>query len=237
MATQWSLVDNQFPSFRGDESVKEQILALVNYMFVLVEQLKYNLSNLKSENWNTAALEAFSKESTDAAAAAAADQLIQVITQLERLQGTVSSLNGQVSEVPVIAAKVTALEELDSYHEAALAAQVQQLLALQEDVSALEAADGALRESLNTMDDQVGVLQTQADEAALERKALTERLDGEAGIAVQIAALTEQLNALTLILQQQENTLTLGGEGMEVRIVGTVYVNGELLGGAADETA
>lgn len=46
------------PVFREEESLKEQVRALYDYIYSLHEQLRYILTNLTEENWNPAALAA-----------------------------------------------------------------------------------------------------------------------------------------------------------------------------------
>lgn len=64
MPSNWSMVDNNFPTFAGDEPVRLQIGKLVNYMMVLTDQLKYNLANLDATNWNKKAMTEFQQNTT-----------------------------------------------------------------------------------------------------------------------------------------------------------------------------
>ena len=212
------------------EALPEQIRALVNYMFVLAEQLRYMLSNLKTENWNRASLQAFSQETTDAAAKSMEEQLQAVAEQAEKLEKQLSLLTAAHGQ------DMTRLEERDAYFERTAQEQAGQILQLQEDASALQAQQAQLSGRADTLDGQVADVQAGLDEETQARTALAE----------QTAALTAQLEILTQILTlqvQQEDeaekkTVTLGGEGMEVRIVGkAIYCNEELIGGTEDETA
>lgn len=57
MPSNFSLLDTQFPHFTGGESPNEKIKRLQDYLFMLLEQLKYLLYNLDSGNFNDAALQ------------------------------------------------------------------------------------------------------------------------------------------------------------------------------------
>ncbi len=57
MVTNWFAIDNNFPSFTGKESPREQIQALHSYLFQLREGLRYSLQNLTLQNFNSAALD------------------------------------------------------------------------------------------------------------------------------------------------------------------------------------
>lgn len=234
MASQWALVDDQFPHFQGDESVPERINALVNYMFVLAEQLRYMLSNLKAENWNSASLQAFSQETSDAAAESVEAQLSGITGEVETLSKQLGILSSAYTQ------EIGALQVQDAYFEKDLDDQQALTEQLQGDVAELQAADTATREAVSLLDEEVTELQVGLDEETAARETLDQLIGGEGGLTEQVAALTEQLAALAQILQhsKEENTVTLGGEMKEIRIVGkAVYVNDTLIGGTADETA
>lgn len=50
MPSNWLFVDTQFPAFTGEESMEDKISTMQNYMFMLVEQLRYSLHHLDSSN-------------------------------------------------------------------------------------------------------------------------------------------------------------------------------------------
>ena len=54
MPSNWLYVDTQFPQFTN-ESPNEKITIIQNYMYMLVEQMRYTLHNLDTSNMNTAA--------------------------------------------------------------------------------------------------------------------------------------------------------------------------------------
>lgn len=111
MPSNWSIVDATFPTFRGDEQPRQQISALINYMQVLTEQLKYSLDNLDTDNWNTAALQTL----TDDTASAAANKLSGLSKELEQLRNEVAALSGRVSDFSMLPGRMTAIEEDLSY--------------------------------------------------------------------------------------------------------------------------
>ena len=51
------LTEQMLPKFRAEESDSERIRAIYNYLFMLVEQLRYSLSNISEDNFNESALE------------------------------------------------------------------------------------------------------------------------------------------------------------------------------------
>lgn len=51
-----SLLDTGFPSFTGAQSTQEQVDSILNYLYQVMEQLRYTMNNLGEENFNTMAL-------------------------------------------------------------------------------------------------------------------------------------------------------------------------------------
>lgn len=114
MPNNWSLVDTSFPTFTGEEPVKEQIAKIMDYMAILTEMLQYQLQNLDASNWNDSALQDFSDDATQKVAAQ-----VQLLTnQLNALRSTVDSMVGRVSAAENIAGRMreaeTAIEELQT---------------------------------------------------------------------------------------------------------------------------
>ena len=105
MPSPWTMVDSSFPSFTGEESPREQVVALVDYMYMLTEALKYQLENLDSGNWNTAALKDFQVDTTQdvaaqvAAVAATLTVVVNEVTTLSSRVSAVESLTGRVTQV------------------------------------------------------------------------------------------------------------------------------------------
>ena len=61
MPSNWLYIDTNFPTFTGKESPNDKISTIQNYLFMLVEQLRYTLHNLDTANMNLTALEQYSK--------------------------------------------------------------------------------------------------------------------------------------------------------------------------------
>lgn len=59
MPSNWLYIDTNFPSFTQKESDGEKIETMQDYLFMLVEQLRYTLKNLDLKNMNKAAMNGF----------------------------------------------------------------------------------------------------------------------------------------------------------------------------------
>ena len=85
--------DTQFPNFAGNESPAEQIRTIRNYLYMLLEQLRYTLNNLDAGNFNSEGL----KEIQDAISQPILKQLSDTDGNLAELQATAEGLASRVS--------------------------------------------------------------------------------------------------------------------------------------------
>lgn len=85
--------DTQFPNFAGQENPAEQIRTIRNYLYMLLEQLRYTLNNLDAGNFNTEGL----KEIQDAISQPILKQLSDTDGNLAELQFTAAGLASRVS--------------------------------------------------------------------------------------------------------------------------------------------
>lgn len=123
MPSNWLYIDTNFPSFTQKESVNDKVETMQDYLFMLVEQLRYTLHNLDLSNMNKTATDGFVKQITDPIYGEIKDaegNITQValvaeglaarigdaegnITQLQAtakgLQASVSNLNGSVTNL------------------------------------------------------------------------------------------------------------------------------------------
>lgn len=81
MPSNWLYIDNNFPTFTGEEKVSDQVTTIQNYLYMLVEQLRYTLHNLDLSNMNAAALEKYGKTLTE-----------PIYAELESEKGSLASL-------------------------------------------------------------------------------------------------------------------------------------------------
>lgn len=64
MPSQWSIVDNNFPQYDRTTRMSEFVPKLMNYMSLLVENMKYLFENLGADNFNETALDSLKKDTT-----------------------------------------------------------------------------------------------------------------------------------------------------------------------------
>lgn len=65
MPSNWLYIDTNFPAFTGEEDTEEKVTTIQNYMFMLVEQLRYSLHNLDLSNMNKTAVDRYETSLTE----------------------------------------------------------------------------------------------------------------------------------------------------------------------------
>jgi chromosome segregation ATPase len=130
MPGNWTSIETHFPTFTGKETVATQISMLQEYMYILTEQLKYNLSNLDMKNWNSKALQ----------------ELSQKIGQdaLGDLSGIAEELKKLAASVSGTSSRLTAVAETVGQHGSRLDEDEEQIRRLQEE-------DARMRQDLDQM--------------------------------------------------------------------------------------
>ena len=106
MASNWLYIDTNFPTFTGEESTEEKVTTIQNYMFMLVEQLRYSLHNLDLKNMNGAAVEQFKNELTEPIYARIEDDegnLSQLALTAHDLAARMSDAEGNITTLQVTA--------------------------------------------------------------------------------------------------------------------------------------
>ncbi|MBR3585089.1 MAG: hypothetical protein IKO00_03605 [Oscillospiraceae bacterium] len=96
-------IDTEFPTLTGEESSKELVPELMNYLSLLVEQLRYTLNNLDTTNFNSKALSDWEADSTQ-------DIVDQVVTLTALLNQTNQRLASLTSRVTSAEGNITSLE-------------------------------------------------------------------------------------------------------------------------------
>lgn len=104
MPNAWAMIDTSFPTFTGKETYREQVGALQDYLYLVVEELKYQLANLNVKNWNKVALETFQKDTT----AETDKQVMLLQEQLNNITNRITSLNTSLGQL---------MEKTDSMEE------------------------------------------------------------------------------------------------------------------------
>lgn len=144
----WALVDSSFPTFREGERPQDQIAALVDYMMILTEALKYQLENLDTNNWNATALTSFQLDTTKDVSEQVADVARQLKIMTDEVATIKNRLSAAESQLGYMEAKLEETgRELEEFRVQLGNAQadideLQQLVRLDENGNIVIGADG-----------------------------------------------------------------------------------------------
>lgn len=145
MPSNWLYIDTQFPTFTGNESLPEKVSTIQNYMFMLVEQLRYTLHNLDLTNMNGKAMEDFVSNITDPIYA----QIKDSDGNMAQLQLDVQGLKTQVQDAE---GNISALQQTST----SLASQLQDA---QGNISSLQQTTSGLSSTVVSQGGQISSLQ------------------------------------------------------------------------------
>lgn len=159
MPSTWLVIDSDFPSFSKEKPMKQQVTELQEYMIILIEQLRFQLTNLNTTNWNDTAIKQFQKETAEGVTEEienAVMTLDEVSAQLKSLKNAIDDLQIQVVQVETdIAWLENAQEELEeraTQAEELLEAAESEIDALQQQMEELKAAVNADVEAITLGD-------------------------------------------------------------------------------------
>ncbi len=95
--------DIGFPDTEGNASTEEKLKSITNYLYMLLEQLRYTLSNLGKDNFNESELESIAKIITDPVLVKLSDTEKGFESKLsvtaDGIRSEISDVNGRVTTV------------------------------------------------------------------------------------------------------------------------------------------
>lgn len=212
-------IETNFPTFNRDQKPEDKIDSMVNYLFILVEQLRYTLNNLDTKNFNQTALETFAEDTTADVKAG----VETVATQLNQTNQSVSGLARRVGILEGLPPRVSELE--DAARRAG-----ENIGALQENVLTLQGSDEEQTRRLTEL--ELWRSGTDNDGAEADIRMLKTSVGSMAGsitaLQQSVAALTTSMNTLLGVLTVDGGgNVALGNQGRDTNLKGNIKFNGE----------
>ena len=194
MPANWLYMDSKFPDFNGDISTEEKLNQLQNYLYMLVEQMRYTTQNLDTTNMNQTALNSWEEAITK-------PLYLMLEGEGERL-----------TQLSVTADGLTALVQSQQQ-------QVQEVKDAQEDAqNALEGLDQSVQEISSRVD---LALTSDQVEIAIEKK-LAQGVDTvttKTGFTFDDVGLTVSRTGSEMTTQVTEDGMTISRSGTQVLVV------------------
>lgn len=212
MPSNFLYIDTNFPTFTGEETSKEQIDSMLNYLHILVEQLRYTLNNLDMTNFNTKAISDWSEASTEDIQ----QELVTLATQLNQVNQQVAGLSRRVGNLEGLQNRMADAEEDIEELQGAILAHGNWLDTAEGDIDDLQAASITQQQDIANL--------AKEDSAQVKRIAALELWkngpNGNDGAAADIAQLRTDVNAATaaatanaaLIAALQKDVTNIGND-------------------------
>ena len=94
MPSTWLVIDSEMPTFSKNVPMKEQVSQLQNYMVILIEQLRFQLSNLNASNWNNTAMKQFQQDTADTVT----EEIENAVMTMEEIARALEDLTGRLGD-------------------------------------------------------------------------------------------------------------------------------------------
>lgn len=203
-------IDTEFPSLTGKEKSEEVIPVLMNYLSLLVEQLRYTLKNLDTSNFNARALSDWEATSTQDVV----DQVTTLTALVNQMSSTIGNLTSRMSTAE------GAVNDLDGRMDTA-----------EGDIGTLTSGLSTANGKITSQGQRITTLEAWKNGAADDISGLREDVNQN---AFDIAALGNDVTTLINEMAQLKISISVSSSGDAVfgkadkrtDIVGTVYING-----------
>lgn len=225
--------DTQFPNFAGQESPAEQIRTIRNYLYMLLEQLRYTLNNLDAGNFNTEGL----KEIQDAISQPILKQLSDTDGNLAELQVTAAGLASRVSsnegDISQLEQTAQGLSSRVGDAEGNISSLQQTANGLSSRVSSAEGNISSLQQTANGLSSRVSNAEGNISSLNQTASGLETRVANAEGA---VSTVSQKVNGVTVttgygqtflagdrivMSSDVNNYMAIGSNGLEVWINGT----------------
>lgn len=226
--------DTQFPNFTGQENPAEQIRTIRNYLYMLLEQLRYTLNNLDAGNFNTEGL----KEIQDAISQPILKQLSDTDGNLAELQVTAAGLASRVSsnegDISQLAQTAQGLSIRVGDAEGNISSLQQTANGLSSRVSSAEGNISTLQQTANGLSSRVSNAEGSISSLSQTASGLETRVANAEGA---VSTVSQKVNGVTVttgygqtflagdrivMSSNVNNYMAIGANGLEVWINGMI---------------
>lgn len=226
--------DTQFPNFTGQESPAEQIRTIRNYLYMLLEQLRYTLNNLDAGNFNTEGL----KEIQDAISQPILKQLSDTDGNLAELQLTAAGLASRVSsnegDISQLEQTAQGLSSRVGNAEGNISSLQQTANGLSSRVSSAEGNISTLQQTANGLSSRVSNAEGSISSLSQTASGLETRVANAEGA---VSTVSQKVNGVTVttgygqtflagdrivMSSNVNNYMAIGANGLEVWINGMI---------------
>lgn len=231
MPSDWLYIDTNFPTFTKEQGLSDKVTTIQNYLFLLVEQLRYSLRNLDLTNMNQTAVEQYTNSITDPIYRKISDSdgnITQLQITAQGLAMQISNAQGDINQLQITASSLTsrisnAQGDISTLQQTATSL-TSQISTAQGNISTLQQTASSLTSQISNAQWDISTLQQTA--SSLSTSIRNAKND--------ISTLQQTADDLTISVGNLETgmgtTLTLNKYGMVVYgNGGSVTINGGCL--------
>lgn len=226
MPSNWLYVESQFPNFNGDETTQEKLEQLQNYLYMLVEQMRYTTQNLDLtnvnqtalNNWETALtrpiyaqIEGEGERITQLAATADGIQ-VTVQGQQEDIQDLQKGVEDQIQVIQEVQVAVGEQGGMITDIQGTVTAQAQQMAQLELTAQGLSAT---VQEQETKLTEFEGTLTAQGENIGTLEGTIQSQSEKLADLSLTADGLTTTVAEQTQTITQITGTVTGQGERLE----------------------
>lgn len=226
MPSNWLYVESQFPSFNGDETTEEKLSQMQNYLYMLVEQMRYTTQNLDLTNVNQTALNNWESALTRpiyAQIEGEGERITQLVTTAEGIQATVKGQQEEIQDlqkgvedqIQVIQEVQTAVGEqggMITDIQGTVTAQAQQMAQLELTAKGLSAT---VKEQETKLTEFEGTLTAQGEDIGTLEGTIQSQSEKLADLALTADGLTTTVAEQTKSITKLTGTVEGQGERLE----------------------
>ena len=226
MPSNWLYVDSQFPNFNGDETTEEKLAQLQNYLYLLVEQMRYTTQNLDTTNVNQNALTQWENALTRpiyAQIEGEGERITQLSVtanglkamvqgQQESIQQLEDSAQGQIQVIQEVQQALGEQGGMITDIQGTVTSQKQQLSQLELTAQGLTAS---VKEQETKLTEFEGTLTTQGEDIGTLEGTIQAQTKKLADLALTADGLTATVSEQTQTITQITGTVTGQGERLE----------------------
>ena len=208
--------DTSFPRLTEEQSTDEKFGVITNYLYMLLEQLRYSMANLGRENFNDAAFQEIAGIITDPVYLQLKNvegDILSLQITAEGLSGRISDAEGHITSLQVTAQDLTvrmkdAEGNVSSLQQTA-ATLTSQITDAENNISSLQQTATTLTSQIKDAEDNISTLQQTATSLTSRVKDTEGNVSGLQQTAATLTSqITDAENSISM-LRQTVNSITL----------------------------
>lgn len=206
MPTAQMLTEEALPKYRAEDRDSDRIKTIYNYLFMLVEQLRYSLGNISEDNFNAASLDKIKSDISEPIYRRIEDSdgnISTLIQTAEMLQSRISSAEGDISTLTQTA---TSLSSRISDAEGDISTLTQTATSLSSRISDAEGNISNLTQTATSLTSRISDAEGNISSLTQTAGSLSSRISSAEG---SISSISQTVNGISLSVANEEGQSTI----------------------------